>query len=275
MGLFNGLNGKRPNRPNRQYGLKMGRAKSPQSLAKLVTYILGRRPDEFGLVTDTEGFVKIKELLKAITEEEGWKFVRRSHLDEVRYSLPDPPFEISGKRIRAKRRDQLARPRPVSKLPKLLFTSVRKRAYRSVLDKGIFPTGYYQVVLSPDPDLAERMGKRTDQDPVMLSVHVQKSIESGVRFFQTGESLFIAESIPAGCFTGPPLPKEKTEPKKPDIADETKKPKLAGSYAVNLGDVIGSQAPGRKPHRRQADWKNGKKRIKKQKRKRERPPWRR
>ena len=152
----------------------MGKAKSPQSLAKLITYILGRRPDEFGLVTDTEGFVKIKELLKAVTEEEGWKYVRRSHLDEIQYSLPESPFEISGQQIRAKHRDQLARPNPVSKLPKLLFTSIRRRAYRSVLDKGIFPTGYYQVVLSSSRDLAERIGKRSDQDPVMLSVQVQK-----------------------------------------------------------------------------------------------------
>ncbi|MGD9180805.1 MAG: RNA 2'-phosphotransferase [Desulfobacterales bacterium] len=252
----------------------MGKAKSPQSLAKLITYILGRRPDEFGLVTDTDGFVKIKELLKAITEEEGWKYVRRSHLDEILYSLPNPPFEISGKQIRAKYRDQLVRPDPVPKLPKLLFTSIRKRAYRSVLDKGIFPTGYYQVVLSSSRDLAQRMGKRADQDPVMLSVHVRKSVENGVRFYQTGESLFLAESIPAGCFTGPPLPKEKTEPQKPDIADKASQPKMAGSYAVNLGDAIGSQPSGRKQQRRQIDWKNGKKRIKKQKRKRERPPWR-
>jgi putative RNA 2'-phosphotransferase len=96
----------------------MGKPKSPQSLAKLITYILGRRPDEFGLVTDTEGFVKIKELLKALTEEEGWKYVRRFHLDEILYSLADPPFEILGKQIRAKRRDQLVRPNPVQKLPK-------------------------------------------------------------------------------------------------------------------------------------------------------------
>lgn len=252
----------------------MGKAKTPQSLAKLITYILGRRPDEFGLVTDTEGFVKIKELLKAITEEEGWKYVRRSHLDEIQYSLPDPPFEISGKQIRAKHRDQLVRPHPVSKLPKLLFTGIRKRAYRSVADKGIFPTGYYQVVLSSSRDLAERMGKRADQDPVMLSVHVQKSVESGVRFFQSGESLFLAESIPAGCFSGPPLPQEKTETKKPDSVQEAGPPKMAGSFTINPGDVAGNRPPGPKPSKGQTDWKTGKSR-KKQKRKRERPPWRR
>ena len=253
----------------------MGKAKSPQALARLITYILARRPDEFGLVTDTEGFVKIKELLKAVTEEEGWKYVRRSHLDEILYSLPDPLFEILDKRIRARHRDQLVRPHPVQKLPKLLFTSIRKRAYRSVLDKGIFPTGYYQVVLSANRDLAERIGRRTDQDPVMLSVHVQKSVENGVRFYQTGEALFLAESIPASCFSGPPLPKEKAETKSPDSTEEAGPPKMAGSYAVNLGDAGRSQPTEPGPQKRHMDAKDNKKRVKKQKRKRERPPWRR
>ena len=44
--------------------------RSPKQLAKFFNYVLGRRPDEFGLVTDKEGFVKIKELIKATNEEE-------------------------------------------------------------------------------------------------------------------------------------------------------------------------------------------------------------
>lgn len=263
------------NRLTRTVVFIMGKAKSPQSLAKLLTYILGKRPGEFGLVTDTNGFVKIKDLLKAITEEEGWKYVRRSHLDEILYSLPDPSFEILDKQIRAKCRDQLSLPNPVRELPKLLFTSIRKRAYRSVLDKGIFPTGYHQVVLSSNRELAVRIGKRTDHDPVMLTVQVQKSVEKGVMFYQTSESLYLAESIPTSCFSGPPLPKERPETKKPDNADEASQPKMAGSYSVNLGDTVRSQPAGRKSQQRQMDWKDNKKRIKKQKRKRERPPWRR
>jgi hypothetical protein len=108
----------------------------------------------------------------------------------------------------------------------------------------------------------------------MLSVHVQKSVENGVRFYQTGESLFLAESIPASCFSGPPLPKEKTETNKPDNPDEASQPRMAGSYAITLGDTLHSQPPGRKSPKRQIDRKNDKKRTKKPKRKRERPPWR-
>ncbi len=44
----------------------MSRQRSPQQLAKFISYILARRPDEFGLVPDPNGFVKIKDLLKAI-----------------------------------------------------------------------------------------------------------------------------------------------------------------------------------------------------------------
>jgi len=252
----------------------MGKTKSPQPLAKLLTYMLGRRPDEFGLVTDANGFVKIKDLLKALTEEEGWKYVRRSHLDEILYSLPDPPFEILDKKIRAKGRDQLSLPRPVRGLPKLLFTCIRQRAYRPVSDKGIFPTGYHQVVLSSNRELAVRIGKRTSHDPVVLTVQVQKSIAKGVIFYQTGDLLYLAESIPTSCFSGPPLPKERPETKKLDNTDEAGRPKMAGSYPVNLADPAHHQPTGRKSQKRQTDWMDSKKRIKKQKRKRERPPWR-
>ena len=48
----------------------MTKQNSAKQLAKLIDYILSRRPDEFGLVTDAHGFIKIKELLKAINEEE-------------------------------------------------------------------------------------------------------------------------------------------------------------------------------------------------------------
>ena len=253
----------------------MGKSKSPQSLAKLLTYILSRRPDEFGLVPDSNGYVKIKDLLKAVNEEEGWKYVRRSHLDEILYSLPDPPFEILDKQIRAKDRDQLSLPEPVQDLPKLLFTCIRRRAYRTVSEKGIYPMGYQQVVLSSDQEQAVRIGKRVDPDPVILTIQVQKSIAKGVRFYQTGELLYLAESIPTSCFSGPPLPKERLEAKKTDDADKTRRPKMAGTYPVNLADPERNPPAGRQSKKRQLHWKDNKKRIKKQKRKRERPPWRR
>ena len=69
----------------------------------MLAYVLGRRPDEFGLIPDAEGFVRIKDLLKALHEEEGWGYVNLSHLNEVLLSVPGAPFEIRENRIRCLR----------------------------------------------------------------------------------------------------------------------------------------------------------------------------
>ena len=253
----------------------MGKQKSPQILAKFIAYILERRPDEFGLVTDSHGYIKIKDLLKALNEEEGFKHVRRSHLDEILYSITHPPFEILDNRIRAKQRDRLPRPELARDLPKLLYTSIRRKAHPFVVDRGIFPSASHQVVLSSDRSLAERMGKRSDPDPVILMVQVQKSIENGVQFYQTGDSLFLAASIPPSCFSGPAVPREK--PESPKQAQTRKNPQsaAAGSFLVDFNKVSDQQTFGGKSKKKEMDRKDQKRRMKKQKLKRERPPWRR
>jgi len=253
----------------------MKKTKSTQTLAKFIAYILERRPDEFGLVIDSEGYIKIKELLKALNEEKGFRHVRRSHLNEILYSTMNPPFEIVGNRIRAKHRDLLPRPDVARDLPKLLYTYIRRKAHPIVTDKGIFPSGYHQVVLAAKRDLSERMGKRSDPEPVILTVHVKKSLDNGVRFYQAGGLLFLADSIPPDCFSGPALPKEKPEKLKQGQNNSAKQPEAAGSFLIDLDSVDSQQTVGAKSQKKEWNWKGKNKRIKKQKRKRERPPWRR
>jgi putative RNA 2'-phosphotransferase len=253
----------------------MKKTKSTQILAKSIAYILERRPDEFGLVIDSEGYIKIKELLKAINEERGFGHVRRSHLNEILYSISNPPFEIAENRIRAKHREHLPRPDVARDLPKLLYTYIRRKAYPFVTDKGIYPSGYQQIVLSTKRNLAERMGRRSDPEPVILTVHVKKSLDNGVRFYQAGGLLFLATSIPPDCFSGPPLPKEKPEKLKQEQAYSAKQPEAAGSFLIDLDNAGRQQTVAGKSKKKEQVWKGNKKRMKKQKRKRERPPWRR
>ena len=250
----------------------MQNSKSIQSLSKLLAYVLGRRPDEFGLVPDQNGYVKIKELLKALHEEEGWRYVRRSHLDEVRITLADPPFEISDDLIRASRREHL--PEIVSRLdlPKLLYTCVRTKAYPHVREKGIFALSHPQVILSSDPQLAQRIGRRMDPVPVLLTVQVQASQKQGIVFYQAGENLFLADTIPADCFTGPPLPKEKSETQKKENLHFQAKQKLAGSFILQLKEKNDMQSSNHKASKKKTDGKND--RSKSKKRKRQPPPWR-
>jgi len=245
----------------------MGQRKSPKQFAKFISYILGRRPDEFGLVPDTDGFVKIKELLKAVCEEDGWRYVRRSHIDEILLTLPDPPIDISDNLIRAKSSEHLSQRTPSANPPKLLYTCIRRKAYPFIMDKGIFPIGRRHVILSPKKEMAEKMGKRIDQTPVLLTVHSQKSLDKSVVFFHAGDSLYLADSIPAGCFTGPPLPKEKPEPKKETSKEERPK-SLPGTFLMDLTDEKDRNKRSKHERKRkEIAWKKDRKKFKRKKEK--------
>ncbi len=234
----------------------MGKQRSPEQLAKFLSYILERRPDEFGLILDQDGYVKIKELLKAVGEVEGWRYARRGAIEEVRVTLPNPPIEMDDHRIRAKNRDRLPKQGLATDLPKLLYTCVRRKAHRVVLEKGIFPQGYPQVILSSNQKMAERMGRRADSSPILLTVQTRASADAGVVFHQAGETLFLADFIPSDGFTGPPIPKEKAEMKKPE-------PKTPGSFFPDLTE----DKERKKQNRKKAAKEKDKRRMRREKQK--------
>ena len=243
----------------------MAHPNQSKRLAKILDYILSRRPDEFGLVTDSDGCINVKELLKALSEEEGLSYVRRAHLNEILITLPDPSFEIVDNSIRAKDRQHLPAHAYAHEPPKLLYHCVRQKAYPHVITKGINPTGYSRVILAADFVLAQRIGRRIDRSPVLLTVQVQSCLDKGVVFFMAGEALFLADFIPPDCFSGPPLPKEKPAAAKGDGPQKPVRKTPAGSFFIDLEEKTNPQKGGEKQN----------KRAKKYKKKRQPPPWRR
>ena len=235
-------------------------AKLTRQLAKFLAYVLGRNPAEFGLSPDAEGFIPVKELLKALGEEEGWHHVRKRHLEEILITEAPAPFEMDESRIRATDRSRLEKPSPSEAPPKLLYTCIRKKAHAPVLNKGIFPAGHQRVILSSEKEMALRLGKRKDPAPVLLTVQTQLSEENGVVFYHAGGDLYQARFIPAGCFTAPPLPKKALEPKK---AAKPKKQPQPVEVEYDPFDVAPKPERGRK----KGSWKDDKKRLRRQKQK--------
>ncbi len=253
----------------------MVKQRSPKQLEKVISYILGRNPAEFGLVPDPDGFVKIKDFLKAVSEEDGLKYVRRSNINEILITLPNPPVEIRGNYIRAKHRHAMPKNIPATNLPKLLYTCVRRKAYPGVLENGIRPMGFSHVILSSEPEMADRIGRRRDPSPVRLVVQTEISLEKGIIFYEAGETLYLAESIQPVCFTGPPLPKQKEPATKMDAVDEPVLDRMPGSFMLELkGKNAHHRTSQHKKKQKAVVWEKDSKKIKKQKRKRERPPWR-
>ena len=198
--------------------------------AKFITYVLGRHPDEFGLVLDPQGFVSIKTLLKAMHEERDWRHLRTGHLNELVLNLSPAPIEVQADQVRAVIRDELPAIVEPDTLPKLLYTPVRQRAYPVVLEKGIRPSQGPYVILSSDPAMARRIGGRIDNSPVLLTVQVSAVATLQTVFTRYGRNIYLADYIPAGAFSGPPLPKEKPKETKKQKPTPVSLPMAPGSF---------------------------------------------
>ena len=128
-----------------------------------------------------------------------------------------------------------------------------------MLEKGITAAEGENVVLAAVPDLALRIGRRRDPHPVLLTVNVEQALSHGIALHRFGELLYLADAIPSGCFTGPPLPKEKPAAAKPAVEPERASRHEAGTFVLDPSRFD----PARK-HREQ-DWKKERRQQRKHK----------
>lgn len=236
----------------------MGKKKNAKQLEKLMAYILGRHPDEFGLVLDDQGWVRVRDLVKAISEEPGWGHVRKSHIHEVLIAGGEKPVVLDDERIRAVHLDDTPRREEDVCPPKILYHCLRRRAHAFVTQKGIRTSGHARLLLATTEELAQRIGKRRDAEPVLLTVQAHRAYAAGVKFSKYGELIYITDHVPLGYFTGPPPPqverKETGKPRKEPvpIAEE-----LPGSFTFDIerSRALQQQQLKRKGLRKEIAWK--------------------
>jgi putative RNA 2'-phosphotransferase len=243
-----------------------------ESLTRLLTYILGHRPDEFGLVLDDGGWLSIKSLLQVLAEEKGWGFVRRSHLKEVVFFLDPPRFELSGNLIRSLQTGPAALRALESDIPPaLLYRAITRKSHSVVFEHGLRPPVGGQLVLTVQPEMALRIGRRRDPKAVLVTIQAQEAAAKGMQFFRYGEELYLTEALPPTYLQIPPLPREKLEkPAAKPSAPEMPRPMPFTPGSVML-DIQGRPLTGRKDKGRKKgpEWK---KQARAERRKRRREP---
>ena len=234
--------------------------------AKFISYVLGHRPDEFGLIPDDQGFVTIKTLMKALQEEPGWSFIKTAHLHELIISLQPPPIEINGQLIRAVDRRQLPTLSGADQIPKLLFAAIRRRTYPVVLERGLHPAGNRYVMLTSAMTMAIRLGHRIDNDPIILTVQTMAAQEKGVSFKQYGPDLYLTDFIPNDTISRPPLAREKKKPDKPEKLMQSTPPSTPGSYFPDVARWAPNESGlSRNPARKEKAWQKERRQARKQK----------
>ena len=240
-----------------------------QALSRFLIYVLGHRPDEFGLVLDEQGFVPLKELLMAVKEEEGWSFVRESHISELLREPDRTGFEVRDKMIRVQPKDPalVSGPPEIVSPPNLLYHAARRKAHPAILGRGLGPGPRPWVPLFTTRDMALRVGKRRDSQPVLLTIHAARAEAHGVIFTRPQELIYLVESLAPEFLTGPPLPKERP------VAEKKKKtskpePPTPGSFLL---DPNHDPDPGRRPEKNKKgkahDWKRASRKMRRDRKK--------
>jgi putative RNA 2'-phosphotransferase len=174
-------------------------------------------------------------------------------------------FEADDEVIRVReRRWDLDPEQSCPSVPKILFTPVRRRAHPHVMEKGLqSPDGSF-LVFTSDKEMALRIGRRRDPEPVILEVMGPRAHRGGSRFFSFGE-LYLIREVAADCISGPAVPKESLKREGTFKQEKLKPPPPvdAGSFILDPGrDPDPSRRAGKRKHR---GWKEDARKMRRRK----------
>jgi len=238
-----------------------------EELARMLTYVLCHRPDEFGLVLDDEGYVAVKALLAALAAEPGWGHVRRHHLEQLTALMQPPRFEVAGGRFRALNPAPAQLRRPVGEVPGLLYIAVPPKVHEVVFESGLKAPAGQELLLAESPEAALKFGRRRSPEPVLVTIQARAAAGEGVTFQRYGEAFYLASEVPRRFLNLAPPP-QKPEKAKPEKVKAP--PPLPGTVVLDLPAFLEKPPQARgKGKKGEPAWKSGARALRRERR---RPP---
>lgn len=158
---------------------------------KKLVYALRHSPQTFGLQLDSEGWADLQAFLNAMG-------ITRDKLDSIIANMDKKRLEIAGDKIRAFYGHSF--PNKVQKIesqpPDILYHGTSSFVAHVIGKEGIKPMDRQYVHLSTKPQTAEIVGKRRDNNPVILKINAKKAFQDGIKFYFGNEDVWLADFIP-------------------------------------------------------------------------------
>ena len=227
-------------------------------LARMLTYLLCHRPDEFGLVLAADGFIPVKQVLQALTGEPGYGFVRRHHLDQVAALMQPPAFELADDRIRCLAPGPASLRRPDAAPPALLYAAIPPKAHERVWEEGLKPPPGKELVLAATRETAMKLGRRRAPEPVIVTVQAQAAARAGIAFQGYGDELFLAPALPREFLQLPPPQREEKTGPPPKLPAEP----TPGSFIMKMS-MPALKAAKSKGKKKEPAWKATRRAVRK------------
>lgn len=177
-------------------GLQMNRV----ALSRTVSHALRHEPWLYELELDEDGWVSVEELLSALrSEKPEWSALNSADLVEMIASSDKKRHELRDGKIRAlyghsvpgKLQKQLAAP------PTILYHGTSPETSGLIKVDGLWPMRRQYVHLSVNKAIAEQVGLRKTNRPVLLSVRAAQAYAEGIAFYRGNELIWLSDYIPA------------------------------------------------------------------------------
>lgn len=232
----------------------------PKTLAKTLAYILYHSPWEYGLFWSPNGTMPWKELYWALQEDSALRFVREIHLREVKYLGIELPAVLEGTLLKLQEGFPVPDYPVVSQPPERLFHACSRKHYPVAVQHGLSASSRPFLPLCADKEMALRLGRRRDPEPVLIEVLARKAGAEGISFREAGPGFFLVESLPLAYLVCPPIREEKgSKKKKEGKSAKVEMPVMPGSFLMTSQPGQGSSDHGaagaKKKGKREAEWK--------------------
>jgi len=161
--------------------------------SKFLSLVLRHKPEEIGLILDSDGWADVNELLQKIDVSfEDLKEVVNTN-DKKRFAFSDDFNKIRASQGHSINVDLKLKP---TIPPKILFHGTAEKNIASILENGLLKQNRNYVHLSADTDTAMKIGMRYGK-PVVFKICALKMHKEGHLFYLSKNDIWLTEFVPA------------------------------------------------------------------------------
>lgn len=213
-------------------------------LSKFLSLVLRHRPDEYGLRMDAQGWVDLEDLIDVLAAEDILGENAEEILAELVESSQRRRFEISKGRMRALygHSSRVHLDLPPDEPPPSLYHGTTLATARRIVHEGLKPAGRAYVHLSATEEEARAVGRRHEEDPVLITVDTAAALERGLEFHRATELIWLCPALPPEVCRVPELPEESAS--QPATPSSRPAPPSSPSTPPSGGVQIVSPDPG-------------------------------
>jgi putative RNA 2'-phosphotransferase len=168
------------------------------SLSKLMSFVLRHAPEMFGLSPDEAGWVDLESFVQSIRSQRGFERVTRDDVTAAIGAGSKRRHEVHDGKIRAMYGHSIEQKieHTAVEPPALLYHGTVSQVLPDISANGLIAMRRQYVHLSSDPKTAWAVAARHGANVVLLKVRAHDAHESGVRFYNPWEVIWLADVVP-------------------------------------------------------------------------------